>query len=131
LQCVEHVVNVEERFLGRLGEAERAAAPRTDPTRESELAARVTNRAMRAQAPDPVKPTGRFASLRDALSAFNATRERTISFARDRAGDLAWLVVEHPRFGNLNGSELLLIMAGHALRHSEQIRETRAAVAKT
>jgi hypothetical protein len=50
---------------------------------------------------------------------------------RPRATDLYSLAAEHPRFGPRNGLEMLLIISGHAQRHAEQIRETKAAVAKS
>jgi len=126
LDCVEHVSMVEERFLQRLEGAERMSEPRIDKPRETELAARVPSRAVRAQAPEPVRPVGRFANLEEALDHFNAIRDKTISFAENRSGDLYWLSAEHPRFGPLNAVELLVVIAGHSRRHAQQIREVRA-----
>jgi hypothetical protein len=87
----------------------------------------LTNRSVRAQAPAPATPQGRFASVGQALDHFNAARARTVQFAQDRGADLCRLVAEHPRFGSVNGNELMLIIAGHARRHAEQIREVTAA----
>jgi uncharacterized damage-inducible protein DinB len=131
LECLEHITAVEERFLKRLEQAERTAAPRSGKQREAELSALVTDRARRAQAPEPVRPVGRFTSLAQALEHFNAVRTRTIQFAEKRAADLYSLAADHPRFGPRNGLEMLLIISGHAQRHAEQIREARAAVAKS
>ena len=131
LECLEHIAAVEERFLRRLEQAERTTAPRSDKPREAELAALVTDRKQRAQAPEPVRPAGRFTSLAQALEHFNAVRTRTIHFAEERAADLYSLAADHPRFGPRNGLEMLLIISGHAQRHAEQIREARAAVAKS
>jgi uncharacterized damage-inducible protein DinB len=131
LECLEHVTAVEERFLQRLEQAERTAAPRSDKQREAELSALVTDRAQRAQAPEPVRPAGRFTSAAQALQQFNAVRTRTIQFADERAADLYSLAADHPRFGPRNGIEMLLILAGHAQRHAEQIREATAAVGRS
>src|SRR5215813_1766512 len=62
LECVEHVTVVEERFLGRLEAAPRLESPRVDKEKEAELAVRVPNRPTKAEAPEPVRPTGRFSS---------------------------------------------------------------------
>jgi DinB superfamily len=129
LQCVEHVTIVEERFLSRLEGAGRTAAPPVNKEREAHLAARVINRTERAEAPEPVRPAGRFTSLAEALAGFNAARTRTVRFAEAQGAGIYSLASEHPRFGPLNGAELLVIMAGHARRHAEQIREVRAALA--
>jgi uncharacterized damage-inducible protein DinB len=131
LECVEHVAIVEERFLGWLERAEPREAPPIDKQKEAALAVRVTNRANRAEAPAAVRPTGRFTSLPQGLEHFNTTRTRTIRFAEERSDDLYCLASEHPRFGRINGTELLLIIAGHARRHADQIREIRAALGKS
>ena len=128
LECLEHITLVEERFLKRLHEAERKDAPHSDRQREDELAAMVTNRSQPAQAPPPAHPAGRFTSVAQALEAFNEVRTRTIRFAEDHAAELYSIAGEHPRFGPRNGVELLLIIAGHAQRHAEQIHEARTAV---
>jgi uncharacterized damage-inducible protein DinB len=127
-ECVEHVAIVEERFLGFLEKGERAESPVIDSQKEAGLIEKVPNRSERVQAPEMVHPTGRFATLAEALQAFDAVRARTLAFAQDRAADLPSLGWAHPRFGALNGREVLILMAGHARRHAAQIRETRAAV---
>ena len=126
LECVEHVGTVEDRFLGWLQNAKRMESPRVDPEREADLAVRVRDRTNRVEAPQVVRPAGRFTSLAEALAYFNAARSRTIQFAEERAADLYSLAADHPRFGALNGVELLVLMAGHALRHADQIREIKA-----
>jgi len=131
LQCVEHVVVVEDVFFGRLQGAERMPAPRVDKQKEAELVARVPNRTTRAQAPEHVRPSDRFATLAEAIEQFNASRARTIRFAQERGDDLYSMASEHPRFGPINGIELLVIMAGHARRHAEQIREVRSTLEKS
>ena len=128
LECVEHVTVVEEIFLGRLEAAPRLESPRVDKQREGELAARVPDRTNRAEAPERARPTGRFASLAEALDQFHLARARTMQFARDRAADLYSLSLEHPRFGSLNGAEYIVIIAGHARRHAAQIREAKSAL---
>ena len=128
LECVEHVSLAEERFLGWLEQAELKEASPADRHKERELATLVIDRTRRANAPDAVRPTGRYENLAQALDQFNAARRRTVQFAQERAADLYSKSVEHPRFGKLNGAELILIIAGHARRHAEQIREAKAAV---
>ena len=128
LDCVEHVTTVEERFQGWLNAAKKLDAPRIDKEKEAGLLARVPDRSTRVQAPEAVLPSGRFTTLEQAIEQFNAGRARSIQFAEDRCDDLYCLASEHPRFGPVNGVELLIIIAGHSRRHAEQIRETRAAL---
>jgi DinB superfamily len=127
LECVEHVTTVEEKFLTRLEQAKRLTAPRADKDREAELTAFVSTRTTRLKAPEAVRPVGRFATLAEALEQFHAVRSRTIAAAAQRGQDLYMVEAEHPRFGALNGVELMMVIAGHARRHAAQIREIRGA----
>lgn len=131
LDCIEHVMTVEERFRGFLERFEQPQAPPADKQKEAALAGRVTDRTTRVEAPEAVRPAGRFASLAQAIEQFKATREQTISFADDQGGGLYLLAAEHPRFGLMNGAELLTIVASHGRRHAEQIREIAAALNKS
>ena len=130
LECVEHVTTVEERFLGRIEKAAREGAPPINQQHEAELAARVKDRSIRAQAPEFVRPTGRFPTLAEAVGAFDAVRVRTLRFAERNAAELYSLAEAHPRFGPLNGTEFLIMMNSHVLRHTAQIGELRAELRK-
>ena len=130
LECIEHVAVVEDRFLGWLAEAALEGAPPADRSKEAALTARLADRATRRQAPETVWPTGRFATLAEGLSQFDSVRTRSAQFARDRAADLYCISTAHPSMGPLNGVEMLTIIAAHARRHAEQIREVRAALEK-
>ena len=128
LDCVEHVTFVEQRVLGRMEQTAPGNAPAVDKQKEAHLAARLPDRTERVMAPEAIRPAGRYASLAEALEQFNAARTRTIEFAQARGEDVYALALEHPRFGKLNGMEFLVLIAGHARRHAEQIREARAAL---
>jgi len=130
LDCVEHVTTVEEMFLGRITPAAPGEAPPEDKPKEASLTARVLDRSERRQAPEVIWPKGRFTSLAQGLQQFDAARTRSVQFARDRAAELYSLRAPHPVFGSLNGVEALRIIAAHARRHAEQIREVRAAIEK-
>ena len=62
------------------------------------------------------------------MDQFKVNRSLTIRFAKDRAAELYWLSLEHPRFGTMNGSEFMVMIAGHARRHAAQIREAKTAL---
>jgi DinB superfamily len=128
LECLEHVATVERRFLGRLESAGWLESA-IDPQREAGVLAMVTDRSQRRQAPDVVQPSGRFATLAEALADFDSTRAQVIQFAEARHTELRTLAAQHPLFGQVNGYELMLIIAGHACRHAAQIREARATLA--
>jgi hypothetical protein len=126
--CVEHLTLAERGLFGRI-EREPAEPLPANPERERRAVGGVANRAGRIEAPERARPNGRFASLAEALAAFDALREVSIGFAREKGEELASLTALHPMFGPLTGAEMLLVMAGHVRRHAEQIREIRAALA--
>ena len=75
--------------------------------------------------PEAVEPNGRYATLAQAIEQFKAARSRSIEFAELHADDLYPRTWKHPRYGPLNGVEMLILVAGHARRHGAQIREVR------
>lgn len=128
LECIEHVTIVEGRFLGWLEQAKHLPTATVDRDKEARMAALVTDRSRRAEAPEAVRPAGRFTHLSQALEEFNAARTRTVRFTEEHCGDLYSVEVVHPRFGAMNGAEFVRIIAGHAQRHAAQIREARTAL---
>ena len=126
VDCVEHLVIAERSLLARIVAADESEALPADPARKAFVTGAVTSRASRVQAPARAHPTGRFATLAEAIDQFDAARRDTLAFLRDYAGDLENRKVMHPLFGPVTAAEMLLIMAGHTKRHAEQIREGRA-----
>ncbi len=127
LDCVEHVVVVEERFIGWL-DAGSAAVKDADPQNETRLLTMLTDRSSKLTAPEAVVPTGRFRSLDEAVTSFGAARERSLRIVKQRGDKLYSVGAKHLRLGDLNGVEIVHLIAGHARRHASQIRETRAAL---
>ena len=128
LDCVEHIVLAEGRFLGWLQNPEAAPAPPVDHEKEGQLLARVASRETRANAPDPVQPTGRFATLAEALTQFDAVRARSIAFAESQGAGIYALSAKHPFFGPVNGAEVMCLMVAHCRRHAAQMHEVRAEI---
>jgi hypothetical protein len=124
LECVEHLTIAEEALLGRLKNSEPLAEPIHLPEREARMAAGVSGRATRVQAPPRALPTGRFGSMAEALERFCAARGRTIDFI-ETAPNLRAVQVTHPFFGPVSGYEFVVITASHSLRHAAQICEIR------
>ncbi|MEO5922711.1 MAG: DinB family protein [Bryobacteraceae bacterium] len=129
LECLEHIVAVEERFLGFLANGA-VIVPTPSDDKEAQLSARVRDRSDRVQAPEAVVPTGRYTSVEEALTAFQRVRDLSVRVAQERGDALYGIGVKHGRFGDINGSELVHVLASHACRHAAQIRETRAALVK-
>ena len=126
LDCVEHIAIVEGRVLDRLENPIMSPAPPADRAREDKMLADLVNRATRFQAPEGSRPTGRYATLAEALAEFDAARARTIAFAEKHGNGIYSISSVHPVFGPVNGGDTLCLAAAHSLRHADQIRDVRA-----
>ena len=77
------------------------------------------------RAPDALRPTARFRSLKDALDAFLQARARTLEYARTTQADLRDHFSPHSVLGPLDGYQWLTANARHVENHSGHIREIR------
>jgi hypothetical protein len=122
LECIEHVILVEQRYFSWM-EAGSAGAPPRDSDRELRLFAIARSRLEPREAPDALRPHGCFSSCGEAVAEFEAVRNRTIRFVEERGDALYAIGATHPYFGELNGAELVQLIDGHTRRHADQIRE--------
>lgn len=124
LECMEHIVIVEERFMGWIISG-REITPDASWEKETKLSTMVVDRSFKAVAPEAARPDGRFKTIAEAVEAFNEARDRTARMVEKRGAELYAVGITHPRFGDMNGVELVHILSGHAKRHAAQIREVR------
>jgi len=125
-ECAEHIVASEDFLYEMITEKVMkapAASPSTPPTREQDEAvlAMVTDRSKKFDAPEPLRPSGRWASPEDAARAFKERRDRTISFIRETGADLRG----HAQ-SNRDAYQWFLFLSGHSERHTSQIGEVKA-----
>ncbi|MBN9661470.1 MAG: DinB family protein [Acidobacteria bacterium] len=121
LECIEHVIIVEERHLRWLDKG-RSIEPQRDHDRELRLFTIMRNYLEKREAPEALRPKNRFTRLADACEAFLEARDRSIRLVDERGETLYAVGVKHPFFGPVNGAELVHLMDGHARRHADQIR---------
>ena len=129
LECVEHIVITEGRFLSWLENPQPTPAPPINKEKEAMLAARMPSRVEKREAPETALPAGQFAELDEALRAFKSARQRTLQFAEEKGEALYSIAVKHRIFGDLNGMELMWIVDGHCRRHMAQILEAKSELA--
>lgn len=107
LDNVEHLVLVEDRYWKQIGEARTGNDSFFDSTRAERYIGEYKSRSVTVQAPDAVLPTGRYATLHDAVAAFRNARKRTADLVRARGRELETLVVSHRRYGGTSRGKLL------------------------
>lgn len=123
LQIVEHLSITEGSTpLFYSGGVKKEDAVR-DPARESAMKELVEGRSSRIEAPEAIHPTGRYATLAEALAAFDDRREANIRFAHEHAHELDTFMVTHPLVGEISLRHLILLHASHSTRHIPQIEE--------
>lgn len=87
---------------------------------------RVPDRSHKAQAPEILRPTGRWANEADLIKAFEEERKANLDYIRTTNDDLRDHFFDHPVFGTLDGYQWLLLISTHSARHTAQIEEVKA-----
>jgi hypothetical protein len=132
LECVEHLALTEPFLFGfsqNLLKSPAKPAKAADELKagDEKVLKGVADRTQKAQAPEPARPTGKFANLTAALEAYNARRAETIEYVRITQDDLR----SHSfQMGptEMDDYQLLLMLAAHTERHTAQINEVKASV---
>ena len=87
---------------------------------------RMPDRSHKAQAPEILRPTGRWATETDLTKAFEDARKANMDYIRTTNDDLRDHFFDHPAFGTLDGYQWLVLLATHSARHTAQIEEVKA-----
>jgi hypothetical protein len=127
LECVEHLAVSEQFLLSRLTSATQSDRSHENRMRETAIADRARDRTRPIASPEVGHPHNRYASLSEALSAFEAARAATIRFVEAFSGDPRSWITDHPMIpGPVTCCEILLLISIHPVRHAEQIANIRA-----
>jgi len=130
-EVAEHIAVSEDTLFGMVNEKmlkqpappELLAQVNHD---DSRLRTKVTDRTTKVQAPEMLKPAGRFASPDAVKQAFNASRDKAVAFVKTTGLNLRSYAGPHPVLGPLDGYQWLLLLAAHTSRHTAQIQEVKA-----
>ncbi len=87
---------------------------------------RMPDRSHKAQAPEMLRPTGRWATEAELTKAFEDARKANMDYIRTTNDDLRDHFFDHPVFGTMDGYQWLLLLSSHTARHTEQIEEVKA-----
>jgi uncharacterized damage-inducible protein DinB len=127
----EHIAVAESMIMGLIQKQilTSPAAPekRADVKgKDQMLLEKVPDRSHKAQAPETLRPTGRWTSETDLVKAFEDSRKANMDYIRTTNDDLRDHFYSHPVFGVLDGYQWLLLLSSHSARHTEQIEEVKA-----
>ncbi len=129
LQIAEHVAAAEHGMYRAI----ELAAEKTTPANhgvDQKIIAGGTNREVKRQAPAPSLPKGRWTTLAECAAMFQRSRARTMEMVSN-TDNLRGKTVQHPLLGDLDGHQMVLVMATHAERHALQVEEIKASASYT
>jgi len=128
-EVAEHIAAAEDMLYGMI--QDKAMKGPARPAGEDVKAidqlvlTAIPDRSHKAQAPEPLKPTNRYASLEGTLKHFNESRNRTEEFVKTGQG-LRDHAIDSPLGKKLDAYEWALFIAAHSERHTKQILEVKA-----
>jgi hypothetical protein len=126
---VEHIATTEALVLGNI---QRILAAGPDASKRSVLdgkeeafVADTAGRVFRFQAPEILRPTGKWQG-EELWKQFETNRRRTRDFAKSTDADLRRHFHPHPVVGEMDCYQWLLLIASHCDRHRAQSEEVMA-----
>ena len=127
--CLEHVTAVEKRVVGAI---QKQLAGPGDPEKrkltegkDAVVRRMIPDRTAKIEAPEPVRPHGRWPELSELLAQYHATRESTMKFVEETAADLRSRSWPHIALGELDCYQWLLTIGHHGDRHARRVEEIR------
>jgi uncharacterized damage-inducible protein DinB len=130
-EVAEHITVSESTILGLI-QKQVMASPAAPEKREQVkgkdemILQRMPDRSHKAQAPEFLRPTGRWPTEADVTKAFEESRKVTMDYVRTTNDDLRDHFFDHPVFGTMDGYQWLLLLSSHSARHTAQIEEVKA-----
>jgi hypothetical protein len=130
-ETAEHI-GITEQTIWKLVSEKMMKSPAT-PEKAAEakgkdeiILTRVPDRSRKAQAPEQLKPTGRWATRAALVKDFDDNRSQEIAFLKDTKEDLRNHFEEHPALKTMDAYQWLLLNGAHCKRHTAQILEVKA-----
>jgi hypothetical protein len=128
-EVMEHIAAAEDYIFESVADKvmKAPAGPAGEDTSavDSLVLKAIPDRTVKAQAPEPLRPTNRFGSPQASLKHFLASRKKTIAFAKSEK-DLRAHAIDSPLGKKLDAYEWILFIAAHSERHTKQILEVKA-----
>ena len=128
-ECAEHIILAEDYLLTsakNLLKTDAVARPASSNAQVDKMfVAGVQDRTNKFKAPEPIVPSGKFATPADAAKEFTARRDKTIAYVKSTNDDLRTHVGKGPA-GPMDAYQFLLLLSSHSARHTAQIREVEA-----
>ena len=126
-EIAEHIIVVENALRGMVEAGMKSPVPACkDDFRIQDVSVilTITNRLQKFQAPETVRPNGRWKTVPDLLTNFETTRKTSTDFMKNNKDDMRSHFVSMP-LGRLDAFQAYLFMIGHSERHLAQLKEVK------
>ena len=114
---------VSEKIMKSPASPEKAAEAKG---KDEIILAKIPDRSRKAQAPEQLKPTGRWATRAALVKEFESSRDKEIAYLAETKEDLRSHFGDHPLLKTMDAYQWLLLNAAHCKRHTAQILEVKA-----
>ncbi len=130
-EAAEHIAVSEDTILKLVNENLMKAPAQPDKKAEVSgkdemILEKMVDRSHKAQAPEMLRPTHRWATQQALVDHFKESRDRTIAYVEQTQDSLRDHFMEHPAFKLMDGYQWLLLISAHSHRHTLQIEEVKA-----
>ncbi|MDQ3314779.1 MAG: DinB family protein [Verrucomicrobiota bacterium] len=128
-EAAEHIATAEDFIWARVNEMMKAPA---NPERRAEtqgkdkiILEKIPDRSRKAQAPEPLKPTGKFATREELVKHFKEVRAKEIAFLEETKEDLRSHIADNPALDAMDAYQWVIFNGAHSKRHTAQIEEVK------
>lgn len=128
-EVAEHVALSEDTLFGLIQGPVLQAPPApadSEKVADERVIEMITDRSGKAQAPEMLKPTNKWATQAELVQAFEASRAKTLDFVKTTEEDLRGHSYANPALKSLDAYQWILFLAAHSARHTAQIEEVKA-----
>jgi hypothetical protein len=129
-EVAEHIAVSESTIFGMVQKI--MTSPATpekraeDKMTDEQILRMIPDRSHKAQAPEFLKPTNRWATQAELTKAFEESRKATMDYVSTTNDDPRDHFGPHPVFGPLDAYQWILLISAHSERHTKQIEEVKA-----
>ena len=128
-ECAEHITAAElplAKFFASGAWAEPSEEERREIREKDDFVRSfLRDRSQRGEAPERIRPKGRFATRDETIRTFEERRAANLAYVRETSEPLRDRYAPHPFAGVIDGYQWVLFLAAHTDRHAEQIEEIR------
>lgn len=131
-ECAEHIAVSEDTLFQLVTEkvmkspAEPDKSTPEQKAKDQRVLEMVPDRSQKRQAPEFLKPTGKWKTRDELIAHFKESRDRTIAYVEKADESVRQHFAPHPMMETLDAYQWILLISAHSERHTAQIREVKA-----